>query len=172
MQIKEVKPINFLYFRTRTQLKELGRFVGIIARQLYRDAALYDLEVTGPVYWNYHGFNGDETQEVMLEIGIPVAEIPCEYGGKFALRRTDAFQCVSLVHEGSWYDLSKGYTRLLKFMETRNLKPSTERREIYLNVDFANPKANVTEIQIGISAETRVFANLPVTAASVLQFFS
>lgn len=151
MKIKEVNPINFLYFRTRTRVGELGRFVGIIARELYRDAALYDLEVTGPVYWNYIGFDGDESKVFVLEIAIPVAEIPSSYRGKFQLKREASFRCVSTVHEGSWFDLSRTYSRIAEFISERGLTPCDNNRELYLNIDFMNPAANVTEIQIGIS---------------------
>lgn len=156
MQIKEVKPINFLYFRTKTKVGDLGRYVGIIARSLYRDAALNDIEVTGPVYWNYFGFQGDSAQEFTLEIALPVAEIPVAYAGKFRFRRADNFHCVSFIHMGSWYDMPRSYARLLEYMGERHIHPGIETRELYLNIDFTNPEANITEIQISIPKESFV----------------
>lgn len=152
--IKAVKPLNFLFFRTRTKANELGRFVGIISRQLHRDAALNDLEVTGPSYWNYHGFDGNASKEFTLEIALPVSEMPLEYGGKFKLKRTNPFLCVSMVHYGSWYDMPDAYRKLLDFATGKKLTVSNYNREIYINVDFTDPGANVTEIQIGISEES------------------
>jgi effector-binding domain-containing protein len=151
MQIKEVKPINFLHFRTKTRISELGRFVGIIARELYRDATYNDLEVTGPVYWNYFGFDGDESGSFVLEIALPVAEIHSAYNGKFRLKREGSFHCVSTIHEGSWFDLPRSYSMITEFLTAKGLEPCACNREIYLNIDFMNPNANVTEIQIGIS---------------------
>ncbi|HEY4654125.1 MAG TPA: GyrI-like domain-containing protein [Cyclobacteriaceae bacterium] len=150
MQVKEVKPINFLFFRTKTRVGELGRFVGIIARELYRDAALNDLEVTGPLYWNYFGFEGNESNPFILEIAIPVAEIPAVYHGKFQLKREESFACVSMVHEGSWFDLQQNYLTIREFLSVRGIEPCAKNREIYLNIDFMNPAANITEIQVGI----------------------
>ena len=154
MQIKEIKPINFLFFRTKTRLSELGRYIGIVARELYRDATLNDLEISGPVYWNYIGFTGDVSKEFTLEIGLPIAEIPSQYEGKFRVKREDTFYCVSLFHEGSWFDLPASYENLMNFIEDRQLKSIGLNREIYINMDFNNPSANITEVQIGISADS------------------
>lgn len=154
MQIKEVKPINFLYFRTSTKVNELGRFVGIVARELYRDAVFNDLEITGPVYWNYFGFDGDESRPFILEIALPLSELPRHYTGKFQIKRSDPFHCVSIVHEGSWYDMPKGYAKLKEFISANSLVPNAENREVYLNIDFINSQGNITEIQIGITPES------------------
>ena len=151
MQIKEIRPINFLYFRTRSKVGELGRFVGIIARELHRDAALNDQEVTGPVYWNYFGFYGDPSKDFALEIAVPIGEIPLAYGGKFDIKRVETFHCISLTHEGSWYDIPFSYRKLSEFALERDLIPTGNNRELYVNVDFGNPEANVTEIQLGIA---------------------
>lgn len=153
MQIKHIKPINFLYFRTRTRVGELGRFVGVIARDLYRDAAYQQLEVTGPVYWSYFGFTGDEQKEFVLEIGLPVAEIPAKYHGKFNLKHESDFYCVSLLHHGSWFDIPSRYSELNKYILNKGLTPSIHNREVYLNLDFVNPAGNITEIQIGIVSD-------------------
>lgn len=151
--VKEIKPINFLFLRTRTKVHELGRFVGVVARELYRDAVLNDLEVTGPVYWNYVDYTGDETKSFVLEIALPVSEIPSQYSGKFQIKRSETFFCVSLLHAGSWYDLPGTYEKLTRFISQKKLQPVRLNREIYINMDFINPAANVTEIQMGISSD-------------------
>jgi effector-binding domain-containing protein len=154
MQIKAVHPINFLFFRTRTKVSELGRYVGIVARELYRDASVNDLEVTGPIYWNYIGFEGDESREFILEIGLPIAEIPVHYEGKYRVKREETFYCLALVHEGSWFDIPATYSRLLHFVTENKVRTALLNREVYVNTDFNNPMANVTEIQVGISADS------------------
>ncbi|HEX5169153.1 MAG TPA: GyrI-like domain-containing protein [Cyclobacteriaceae bacterium] len=170
MQVKEIKPINFLFFRTRTKVSELGRYVGIVARELYRDAFLNDLEVTGPIYWNYIGFEGDEAKEFTLEVALPVAEIPASYEGKFRVKRDDTFYCVSLSHEGSWFDFPSAYGKLMRYIEENKLQPVALKRELYINMDFNNPVANITEIQIGISAESfELLKNAPVVKDEVAQ---
>ncbi|MFO7259160.1 MAG: GyrI-like domain-containing protein [Bacteroidota bacterium] len=154
MQIKEAKPLNFLYFRTKTRIGELGRFVGVIARELYRDAVRYDCEITGPVYWNYHGFTGRDADPFILDIGLPLAEMPGSYHGMFQLKREDAFPCVSLIHEGSWVDLQNSYARILEFMAAQGLEGCGKFREVYINIDFMNPAGNITELQVGIKPES------------------
>lgn len=168
MQIKNVRPLNFLYFRTRTKLNELGRFVGIIARELHRDAALYDQEVTGPVYWNYTDVTGNPDHDFGLEIALPVAEIPVVYGGKFDIKRSNAFPCLSLLHEGSWLDMPSVYKQLYEFAREQELEITGQNREIYVNVDFTDPEANLTEIQLGITHESYVrVSRIPVLDRAV-----
>jgi hypothetical protein len=165
---KEIQPINFLYFRTRTKVSELGRFVGIVARELYRDAIFSNLEVTGPVYWNYIGFEGDETKPFLLEISLPVAEIPLDYEGKFQLRRSEKFHCISIIHTGSWYDIPRSYERIMQFAQKNQCKVTGYNREIYVNIDFITPGSNVTEIQLGISIEpTAEFQELPLVSEAM-----
>jgi effector-binding domain-containing protein len=172
MQLKEINPINFLFFRTRTKVSELGRYVGIVARELYRDAALNNLEISGPVYWNYFGFEGDESKEFTLEISLPIAEIPKNYEGKFRVKREESFHCVSIIHEGSWFDMPLSYAKLIKYLDGHQLKSVSVNRELYINMDFNNPAANVTEIQVGISSESySSIINLPVVSDEVNQDF-
>jgi effector-binding domain-containing protein len=149
MQIKEIKPISFLYFRTETTLGELGTFVGGVAKDLFREAVKHDLSVTGPVQWHYFGFT-DPQKPFTLEIALPVDEVLPEYDGAFHFKRTEPFKCLTLVHEGSWLEMTQSYGKLMQHIAGQKLQPVGVNREVYMNVDFSHPEANVTEIQIGI----------------------
>jgi len=149
MLIKEVKPINFLFYRTETKVNELLQFLPI-AQELYAEAAHNKLGIAGPIHWHYFGFTGDESKPFTLEISLPVAEVLEEYDGKFHFKRTEHFRCVSAVHDGSWHDIPKSYGSIFQFIVQQNLEPIAANREIYVNVDFKHPEANTTEIQIGI----------------------
>ena len=151
MQIKEVKPVNFLFFRTETKVTELGNFLPV-AKELFKEAVKLDLWVTGPVHWHYYGFAGDETKPFTLEIALPVATLPGQYDGKFHLKRTEPFRCVSAVHEGSWYEIPNTYGKIIEFVSSNGLMPIGVTRELYINADFTHPEANVTEIQLGVAA--------------------
>lgn len=171
MQIKEAKPLNFLYFRTKARIGELGRFVGVIARELYRDAVRYDLEITGPVYWSYQGYTGRDSDPFVLDIGLPLAEIPGSYHGMFQLKREDPFPCVSLIHEGSWVDLQNSYARIVEFMAANGLEGCGRFREVYINIDFMNPAGNVTELQVGVQSESfDRFSQVPSDRLAYAQF--
>jgi effector-binding domain-containing protein len=150
MQIKAVKPINFLFFRTETSVQELSKFL-LVGQELFKEAVKHDLTITGPVHWHYIGFAGDAAKPFTLEIALPVGEVPEAYDGRFHFKRTEPFRCVSEVHEGSWLDIPQSYGKLMQFIDTNHLKPLVSNREIYVNVDFRHPEANVTEIQIGIN---------------------
>lgn len=146
---RQVKPANFLFFRTETTVRELEKFLPV-ANELFREAFENTLRITGPVHWHYFGFTGDEAKTFTLEISLPVAEVISEYDGRFHFKRSEPFKCVSLVHEGNWLDIPEGYGRLMQFISKKNLTPTGMNRELYINVDFNNPEANVTEIQMGI----------------------
>ena len=149
MQVKEIKPINFLFFRTETTVMELAQFFPI-AGQLFEEAVKQKLTITGPIHWHYHGFMGDVTKPFVLEISLPVAEVLEEYDGSFHFKRTEPFRCVTLTHEGAWLEIPQSYEKLMQFMDANKLQPSAQNREVYVNVDFASPSANTTEIQMGI----------------------
>lgn len=149
MQVKEIKPINFLFFRTETIVTELAQFLPM-ASQLFKEAVNKNLAITGPIHWHYHGFMGDVTKPFVLEISLPVAQILEEYDGSFHFKRTEPFRCVTITHEGPWLEIPESYQKLMHFIEAQKLRPSANNREVYVNVDFANPSANSTEIQMGI----------------------
>lgn len=150
MEVREIKPINFLFFRTEAKIMDLGSFLPI-GQELFKEAVRHNLTITGPVHWHYFGFEGDANKSFVLEISLPVGEVEEGYDGKFHFKRTEPFKCVSLLHQGSWFDMPKSYGKLMNFISTNKLKPLAVNREIYVNTDFQNPEANVTEIQIGIN---------------------
>lgn len=151
MQIKEVKPINFVYFRTEATLSTLQNFLSV-SKELFREAVNHNLQITGPVHWHYFGFSMEETKPFILEVALPVSEVLSEYDGKFHFKRTQPFKCVSVIHEGGWNELPSTYNKMMQFMAKHKLEPAEANREIYINADFKFPDANVTEVQFGISA--------------------
>ncbi|HMJ67545.1 MAG TPA: GyrI-like domain-containing protein [Cyclobacteriaceae bacterium] len=147
--IKEVMPINFLYYRTETTVDQLLNFIPV-TMELFREAVNYNLHVTGPIHWHYFGFNGDASVPFTLEISLPVSEVIAEYDGNFHFKRTETFRCVALTHEGGWDSLPESYGKIMQFLAEEHLEPIGVTREIYINADFKDPGANVTWVQIGI----------------------
>jgi effector-binding domain-containing protein len=148
ISIKEIRPINFLYFRVETKVDELYKFI-TVAKDLFREAVAKDLHVTGPVHWHYFGFT-DPAQPFTLEIALPVDRVVADYDGLFHFKRTESFKCVSLIHEGGWLEIPNSYQRAFQFVGEHRLVPVGVHRELYINADFADPQANTTEIQIGV----------------------
>lgn len=148
--IKEVKPINFLFYRTETNMSDLGKLVPV-GQSLLREAVSRDLQITGPIHWHYIDFEGDASKAFTLEVALPVATFPKDYDGPFHFKRTEVYKSVSLVHDGSWLEIPASYDKIMHFMKAKNLKPKGVNREIYINADFEHPEANVTEIQLGIN---------------------
>lgn len=150
MQIKVVKPINFLFYRAETNIASLEKFLPV-GQELFQEAVKLKLAITGPVHWHYFGFDGDPSKNFMLEVALPVAGISEEYDGRFHFKRTEAFKCVTEIHEGSWESIPEAYGRIMHFMGENDFKPLAQNREIYINADFKHPEANVTVIQVGIN---------------------
>ena len=148
-EIKEVEPVNFLYYRTETTMSELTKHSGV-SQKIINEAVKYDLPITGATHWHYFGLDGDFAKPFTLEVAVPVGKIIDNYKGEFHFKRTEPFKCVRLTHEGSWQELSNSYSSIMKFIGENKLTPSSAVREIYVNSDFENPEANVTEIQFGI----------------------
>lgn len=148
-QLREVKPINFLFFRAETLVQDLGDFIPV-AKDLFREAVRWDLHISGPVHWHYFGFTGDDTKPFTLEVALPVDRVIPDYDGPLHFKRSESFRCVSIVHEGGWLRIPDSYGKLMTFIAAHGLKPVAANRELYINADFEDPDANVTEIQIGI----------------------
>jgi len=147
-QVKEIKPVNFLYYRTQATLADLMKYTEV-SQEIMSEAVQRELPITGAPHWHYFGFEGP-AKPFTLEIAVPVGKIISDYDGKFHFKRTRPFKCICLTHEGSWQALGKSYESIAKFAEDNKLSPSSAVREIYVNSDFENPEANVTEIQFGI----------------------
>lgn len=148
--IKQVKPINFLFHRAEVKISDLINQVPV-AKDLFKESVRLELHPSGPIHWHYFGFMGDETKPFTLEVCLPTASIPADYDGAFHFKRTEDFKCVSLLHEGAWHEIPKSYGIIMAFMQQHQLQPTGITRELYINADFANPEANVTEIQMGIN---------------------
>lgn len=149
MQIKNIPPASFLVFRTQTTVDQLAQFLPV-GQDLFREAVDKKLLICGPVHWHYDGFTGDEKKPFTLEVALPVATMPSKYEGKYLLKTTNSFLCVSETHEGAWTEIPATYGKMFEFITSQDLKPITLNREVYVHVDMQNPEANVAEIQIGI----------------------
>ncbi len=151
MQVKVVKPLTFFYQSTQTTIKELGDYVDVVARDLYKEAANHDILVTGPIYWQYIGFDGKDDTQFTLEIALPVEGQKPDYQGKFAFKKASEYKCLSALHEGAWQEIPQTYGQLFDYIGRHRLRPSGTNREVYLNFNFQEPASNVTEIQIGLA---------------------
>lgn len=148
-KVKEVKPINFLFHRTETKVDELIHLVPV-AKALFKETVRLDLHPCGPIHWHYFGFTGDPTKSFTIEICLPVDSVPATYDGDFHFKRTENYKAVSLLHEGPWMEIPKSYDAIMKYVQMNQLVPAGVARELYINADFKNPEANVTEIQLGV----------------------
>jgi effector-binding domain-containing protein len=148
-QVKEIKPVSFLYYRTKTTINELINLIPI-SQEIMREATAQNIPITGAVHWHYFEFDGDMNKPFTVEVAVPVGKVISDYDGKYHFKRTNPFKCVQLTHEGAWQKIPNSYGSIMRFITENKLSPTSSVREIYVNSDFENPEANVTEIQFGI----------------------
>ena len=149
MKIIDALPINFLFHRVTTTLPELPSFASV-TQEIIAEAVKLKLPVTGAAHWHYFGLT-DMSKPFTLEISIPVGGVLDGYDGRFHFKRSDVFTALSSIHYGAWEKLPESYNAMFEHINRQGLKTSAVVREIYINVDFENPEANVTELQLGIS---------------------
>jgi effector-binding domain-containing protein len=152
MEVKKIFPMQVLCFETLTTLHDMGQYVRVVAYKMYQAAVQNELEITGPVYWIYEGMNGNPETVFSLTIALPIAfkNIKLDHS-EFKLKKLETFHCASEQHLGEWNKLGETYDYLIPEIISRDLTMNGQNREIYLNMDFQNPEANITEIQIGIT---------------------
>lgn len=151
MIIKKTPTMQFFCTTEETSIKELSKYVRVKALEIYKEAIISGLEVTGPLYWIYYGMDGIPETRFNLEIGIPIQQKK-EVNNGFICKTIDSMECSTLIHNGSWNNLPQSYALLIGELikSGRVLKGIT--REIYINIDFDNPNNNITEIQLGLKS--------------------
>ncbi|RAK02633.1 GyrI-like small molecule binding protein [Larkinella arboricola] len=150
MQLKKAPSLTTLAFSTRTTLPELNAFVRTVARQLYREAVRLDLEITGPIIWQYDGVDGKPETVFQLDILLPIHSAQGEPADTLAFKTVAAFSCASVEHTGPWDGLAIVYPSLRSRLMQEGYQQGARSREVYINMDFENPANNVTEIQVQI----------------------
>ncbi len=148
MEIREIKPINFLFHREVITMGGLSKMIPV-SQALYVEAVRLNLRITGPIHWHYFGITTKDAP-FTLEVALPVADVIQGYDGAFHFKRTDIFKALTHLHEGSFENFEKTYERVFAHIAEKRLLANGMCREVYINVDFANPAANIAEVQIGI----------------------
>ncbi|GAB3926818.1 GyrI-like domain-containing protein [Larkinella terrae] len=146
MEIKEAKPLTTLAFSTRTTLKDLGPFVRTVARNLYREAVRLDLEVTGPIIWQYEGVDGKPDTVFGLDIVLPIQAVQGEPADGLVFKKLEGWKCAYTEHDGSWDTLVATYGSFMSGLVRGGYQIGSLSREAYVNMDFENPANNVTQI--------------------------
>ncbi len=149
MEIKTQKPVKVLGKTISTTLNNIKQDAGQTPEQLYEIAASNNMTPAGPQYWRYIGADSNRDTVFSLDMTLPVAGtgIPV---APYSVMELPEFKYVSMIHGGSWDNLSDTYGKLIGGLMAQGHKLSRECREVYINVDEANPANNLTEVQVGI----------------------
>ncbi|MBU3918206.1 GyrI-like domain-containing protein [bacterium] len=155
MKLKTVEPQTVFFHATTTTIPGLMDLTLKIPPKLFLELEKTKSKTTGPISWHYYGMDGNPETEFQLEIAIPVDK-SSEYQGEFGFKSLGEFKCVSLIHEGSWTTINKGYEKLIQETIKAGYALAFESREIYHNIKTAEDEKNkrfdaldnVTEIQM------------------------
>jgi effector-binding domain-containing protein len=150
MIIKKTPTMHVFGISEETTLKEIAKFVRVKAVEIYKEAINSGYEITGPVYWIYYGMDGNPDTRFNLEIAVPVQEKRIPRNG-FICKTIDPMECSTLVHKGTWDNLSQSYSLLIDELTKSGRVLNGIAREVYINIDFENPENNITEIQLGLN---------------------
>ncbi|HTF82322.1 MAG TPA: GyrI-like domain-containing protein [Cytophagales bacterium] len=150
MEQKLEKPKNFFYHEGRTTLKEIGSYSDVKIPRLLENVAKQGIKVNGPMEFIYIGATGDENQEFLLQIALPIEE-DLSALAPYKIRKSSEFKCLSLELKGSLEALHPTYDKAFAYIQQNRMIPSGEIREVYhVYKDFTSDE-NITEIQIGIN---------------------
>ncbi|RPH31807.1 MAG: AraC family transcriptional regulator [Bacteroidales bacterium] len=151
MIIKKAPSMNLFCFSTEATLMELGKYVRVKAHETYIEAVKNNLEITGPIYWIYYGMDGNPETRFKLDIGVPVQHVKPTSDG-FNCKTIGEMELATCIHEGSWDKFPQSYSSLIGELMKSGRMMNGIAREVYINIDFENPKNNITEIQLGLKS--------------------
>ena len=142
--------MTVLYCSRQTTLRQSRDLTLTALRELYQYVADLDLLICGPQYRFFYGMDGRPDTPVTLEIAVPVQGlIPTALLPFF--KQVAPFNCLSARYEGSWEELSEGYTDMMRYIFDNDLKMNGMYVESLLHIDFAAPACQLTEVLIGLS---------------------
>ncbi|MFD1145019.1 GyrI-like domain-containing protein [Larkinella insperata] len=146
MQLKEAPSLTTLAFSTQTTLRGLNPFVRTVARQLYREAVRLDLEITGPIIWQYDGVDGNPETVFHLDIVLPIQATQGEPAEGLAFKELPGWKSASTEHLGRWENLAATYGSFMGALAQNGHPIGPLSREVYVNMDFEKPENTITQI--------------------------
>jgi effector-binding domain-containing protein len=147
MHIKTYPPLTVLSSIHQTSLAEIHQF-GPVMAELYAEAGRKSF-INGPLHWIYYGMDGNRDTLFTLEIAIPVRK--AFQSSKFKVKELDFFKAITFPHEGPWEQLPGSHAQIMERLVENHIPVTNECREVFLNINFAEPEKNMTENQIGVT---------------------
>lgn len=149
MKKKEVQVKKALCFTTEATLSKMPVIAEVEMGKMMKEVEARKIVPSGPVEFVYHGATADMEKPFELTFIIPVTEEK-EVSAPYIYKDLDVLTCMAHTHEGSLENIGGVYEELYKELEWNKIQPTDEIREVYLNYEGMDSKANITEIQIGV----------------------
>ncbi len=150
LQPVEIPAFSALAIACRATLTTLAENAVPADLRLRQEAAR--LGIAGqPTQWIYTGVNGDETNEFLVEVTLPVAHLAVEPPTRTVFKTFPSFRAMRYTYTGSWADFGEVYDQLFAQLYRAGYRNDGHVREVYQVVDAETPENCVTEIQIGLA---------------------
>ncbi|MCU0429970.1 MAG: GyrI-like domain-containing protein [Cytophagaceae bacterium] len=150
MEKKTVPSKNFMIFSATTTLHTMNEMVEKEVNKLYAKAGELQLQPTGPLEFIYTGATKDMDKEFLLEIAMPIEEVPALLAEGYQFKKSEPFPCISVTHHGAISELASVYDKIFTDLWNNSVKTGDQIREVYATWYGMDSTQNITEIQIGI----------------------
>jgi DNA-binding transcriptional MerR regulator/effector-binding domain-containing protein len=143
---KVLPPMKIAAIRMHAPYSECGQGFGQIGKAMWN-------QISGPALLLCYDHGYEEIAN--FETCMPVKGGPSK--GNIEVRDLPGGRCVSLLHKGSYEQLSRSYEKALAYAKEKGLRLSSPCREVYLKgpgMFFrGNPKNYLTEIQLMVEVD-------------------
>lgn len=146
IQTKTVPPVHLYYIEQDMPVEQLvGKLKPLAAR-----LNISLVKAGGTVNGSLHIISFDpvpaDGEDTSMQVAFPVRGVPTARG-RYKARRTEAFKCAYLVHEGPESELAEAWARFAAALVEAGYKPTGERRVV---ADQGTDGRLKTELQLGI----------------------
>jgi hypothetical protein len=147
--MEKIVPQKYVLY-TRHELKspaEIGMHAAKDIPVLEKLAKENGLKAAGPIenaYWNM----SVKGVPHILEIWLPVNE-----NGNLSLaayKSIEPYKCLTFDYTDSLEHIGEAWGEFGRLASEKKIKSTAHDREVYVNLDFENPKENRIELQMGI----------------------
>lgn len=146
-EIKQLDEMLIAGIRSKGKYADVGKYFSELGKAL-------GFKIAGKAFSLYYDQEYKE-DDADFEVCFPIRKAVEKEG--ITVHTLAATRCVSLTHRGPYDTLKPSYERVLKYMESNQLKPGLPIREVYIKgpgmIFKGNPEKYVTEIQFPISSE-------------------
>lgn len=142
MQIIETEAQPVLSVKATTSLREMPELVGRVYGEIFRHILSQGEEPLGPAFIAYYGVDKMDMENLIVEIGFPVArELPGK--GEIQPRQIPPGRKAMGYHKGAYGEISPVYEKLKSFIREKGYERTGVVYEHYFNAPEQIPESEL-----------------------------